>query len=311
MPIYVIGRQSLFGYSTPHLLYIDPVTKDHYWPTIRRGPETADVETLQWDGLHDRWDEQPSGFAPYELARLAKDTGGIYFLLPERGEHAGPPAREGVLDRDAQGVRPRLREPRRIHGRAEPVRPPPDAYEIITDDQRTSRYRRHFPILPAEMIARANEEAIQGHRAAEHPDRHPEAAEALKKLRDREPEKRGSALRPDARPDRRLPDQGLRVPRLPRGDESSPSRAQARCPTPELIVEWVLDHSPDRRRPRKRPPRSTPRPTRSSRRSSPPPQDPWSDLAQDEWTAASASAGAKHTHTPYTGPSRAKFVPKF
>ncbi|MEJ7638472.1 MAG: vWA domain-containing protein [Singulisphaera sp.] len=84
VPIYVIGRQSLFGYERAHLLYVDPVTKDHYWPAIRRGPETADVEMLQWDGLHERWDEQPSGFAPYELARLAKDTGGIYFLLPSK-----------------------------------------------------------------------------------------------------------------------------------------------------------------------------------------------------------------------------------
>ena len=49
-------------------------------------PETAGKEALQWDGLHGRWDEQPSGFAPYELARLAKDTGGIYFLLPSEEE---------------------------------------------------------------------------------------------------------------------------------------------------------------------------------------------------------------------------------
>ena len=82
VPIYVIGRQSLFGYDRAHLKYVDPVTKDVYWPAIKRGPETADVELLQWDGLHERWDEQPSGFAPYELARLAKSTGGIYFLLP-------------------------------------------------------------------------------------------------------------------------------------------------------------------------------------------------------------------------------------
>ena len=82
VPLYVIGRQSLFGYSNAHLLYIDPVTKDHYWPTITRGPETAAPECLQIDGLHDRRDEQPSGFAPYELARLVKDSGGIYFLLP-------------------------------------------------------------------------------------------------------------------------------------------------------------------------------------------------------------------------------------
>jgi hypothetical protein len=82
VPLYVIGRQSLFGYPWAHHRYEDPVTKDVYHPLIRRGPETADLELYQWDGLYDRWDEQPSGFAPYELARLTKDSGGIYFVLP-------------------------------------------------------------------------------------------------------------------------------------------------------------------------------------------------------------------------------------
>ena len=82
VPLYVIGRQSLFGYPFAHHRYVDPVTKDVYHPLIRRGPETADLELYQWDGLYDRWDEQPSGFAPYELARLTKDSGGIYFVLP-------------------------------------------------------------------------------------------------------------------------------------------------------------------------------------------------------------------------------------
>jgi hypothetical protein len=82
VPLYVIGRQALFGYPYAHHEYIDPVTKDLYHPLIRRGPETADFELYQWDGLHERWDEQPSGFAPYELARLTKVSGGIYFLLP-------------------------------------------------------------------------------------------------------------------------------------------------------------------------------------------------------------------------------------
>ena len=64
VPLYVIGRQSLFGYQFAHHRYDDPVTKDVYHPVIHRGPETADVEIYQWDGLYDRWDEQPSGFAP-------------------------------------------------------------------------------------------------------------------------------------------------------------------------------------------------------------------------------------------------------
>jgi hypothetical protein len=82
VPLFVIGRQSIFGYPYAHHQYIDPVTKDVYHPVIRRGPETADLEAYQWDGLFDRWDEQPSGFGPYELARLAKDSSGIYFVLP-------------------------------------------------------------------------------------------------------------------------------------------------------------------------------------------------------------------------------------
>ena len=82
VPLYVIGRQSLFGYPFAHHRYVDPVTKDVYHPVIHRGPETADLEIYQWDGLYDRWDEQPSGFAPWELARLTRDSGGIYFLLP-------------------------------------------------------------------------------------------------------------------------------------------------------------------------------------------------------------------------------------
>ena len=39
VPLFVIGRQSLFGYAFAHHHFIDPVTKDVYHPLIRRGPE--------------------------------------------------------------------------------------------------------------------------------------------------------------------------------------------------------------------------------------------------------------------------------
>ena len=126
VPVYVIGRQSLFGYGTAHLRYVDPVTKDVYWPSIHRGPESADVETLQWDGLHGRWEEQPSGFAPYELARLAKDTGGIYFLLPSE-ENMRVHQREKLYSiNDAEGIRPRLRGPHGLRRPPGQVGVPPD-----------------------------------------------------------------------------------------------------------------------------------------------------------------------------------------
>jgi hypothetical protein len=83
MPIYVIGRQAIFGYPFAYLTYKDPETGDVYWPPITRGPEAPDVECLQTEGLHARWDRQSSGFGPYELVRLARDSGGIYFMMPE------------------------------------------------------------------------------------------------------------------------------------------------------------------------------------------------------------------------------------
>lgn len=79
VPMYVIGRQALFG-MTRARLHAAPDGAPH--PTIRRGPESAELEVLAWDGLQSRDDEQPSGFAPYALGRLAKDTGGIFFMLP-------------------------------------------------------------------------------------------------------------------------------------------------------------------------------------------------------------------------------------
>ncbi|MDR3639618.1 MAG: VWA domain-containing protein [Isosphaeraceae bacterium] len=79
VPVYVIGRQALFGTT---LARLGSPPDDARLPTIRRGPESADIEVLAWDGLQPRDDEQPAGFAPYGLARLALHTGGIYLMLP-------------------------------------------------------------------------------------------------------------------------------------------------------------------------------------------------------------------------------------
>ena len=148
VPIYVIGRQSLFGYSTAHLLYIDPVTKDHYWPTIRRGPETADVELLQWDGLHERWDEQPSGFAPYELARLTKDSGGIYFLLPSEENMRVRQREKAYRIADLKEYVPDYKGRRPVRQRPDQVGPPPDALRDHPGRPRTFPYNRRFSIEP-------------------------------------------------------------------------------------------------------------------------------------------------------------------
>ncbi len=85
-PIYVLGREAIFGYPYARVRWQDPKYKLWHWLRIDRGPETAFPECLQWDGLHARHDAFSSGFGPYEMVRLAKETGGVYFVLPSEEE---------------------------------------------------------------------------------------------------------------------------------------------------------------------------------------------------------------------------------
>lgn len=81
-PVYVLGHLSVFGYPYARVRYVDPKFGLTHWLQINRGPETPAPECLQFDGLHARWDVFSSGFGPYEQVRIAKETGGIFFMLP-------------------------------------------------------------------------------------------------------------------------------------------------------------------------------------------------------------------------------------
>lgn len=81
-PVYFLGRESTFGFPYAHQRWIDEPTKEEFWIRIRRGPETPFPECLQWNGLHTRNDVQNSGFGPYEQVRVARESGGIFFVLP-------------------------------------------------------------------------------------------------------------------------------------------------------------------------------------------------------------------------------------
>ncbi len=81
-PVYFLGREAVFGYPFAHMRWTDPGTKLDFWLRIDRGPETPFPEQLQVDGIHRRYDAHPSGFGPYEQSRLARQTGGVFFLLP-------------------------------------------------------------------------------------------------------------------------------------------------------------------------------------------------------------------------------------
>lgn len=80
-PVYFMGREAIFGYPYASQAWVSPNTGLTHWIRVSRGPETAEPECLQYDGLHGRWDAASSGFGPYAQVRIAKESGGIYFML--------------------------------------------------------------------------------------------------------------------------------------------------------------------------------------------------------------------------------------
>jgi hypothetical protein len=80
--VYILGRESIFGYPYAFMSYTHPETKTNHWLRIDRGPETPQPEQLQINGFGRRTDAFPSGFGPYEQSRIARQTGGIFFMLP-------------------------------------------------------------------------------------------------------------------------------------------------------------------------------------------------------------------------------------
>ncbi len=80
--VYVLGRESVFGSPYAFLHWQHPQTNRHHYLQMDRGPETAFPEQLQTNGFHRRRDAFGSGFGPYEQSRLARETNGIFFMLP-------------------------------------------------------------------------------------------------------------------------------------------------------------------------------------------------------------------------------------
>ena len=86
-PIYILGRESVFGNFYAYVRWKHPQTGYVHRLPIRRGPEAPSAEQLLYDGFRRRFDSHMSGFGPYEQVRLARDSGGIFFQLPHEEEN--------------------------------------------------------------------------------------------------------------------------------------------------------------------------------------------------------------------------------
>lgn len=87
--VYVLGREAMFGYPFEHYVSRNPQTGEARLASYDRGPETALLEQLQTDGFSARRDTVLSGFGPYEQVRLTRETGGIFFMMPDDKQQSG------------------------------------------------------------------------------------------------------------------------------------------------------------------------------------------------------------------------------
>ncbi len=308
--LYVIGRQSLFGYPFAHHRFEDPVTHDVYHPLIRRGPETADLELYQWDGLYDRWDEQPSGFASYELARLTKESGGIYFVLPSeefmRVRHREQAYSITQLKEYLPEYDNRLNY---IEKRNESVLR--KTLHAIVMQGRDFIYQRDFPIEHPKLV----EEALrEGEKASMKLNALLEIQARLEKLhlaRDRDPEKRWQAhydlmlaqtvaFQVKAYEYRALMAAIVKNPPTPKGQ-----------PRADLMITWVVDHAREPLAPHSETAKKYAEAERLLKEViAKHPRTPWADLAQDILNRGfSVKLNEWHHNPDYY--NRAKFVPKY
>ena len=79
---YVIGPAAVFGRRKGFVPYRAPENGQTYQLPIDLGPETAVIESVDLPFWYsgDQYNYLSSGYAPYALARLVHETGGIYFM---------------------------------------------------------------------------------------------------------------------------------------------------------------------------------------------------------------------------------------
>lgn len=192
VPVFVIGRQAMFGTDRLQYRWVDPQTKDVYWTTIRRGPETAAYETLQWDGLHPRREDQPSGFAPYDLARLTKETGGRFFILPTAENERVRQREKAYNYKDIKELAPDYegRPAYLVRRNKSTLR---STMAQIIENTQMFGMREDFPINPQELLpsmVQATAQARERYAAVVVMEKR---LRGLEKDRDREPERRWQA----------------------------------------------------------------------------------------------------------------------
>jgi len=198
--IYILGREAVFGYPYAYMRWTHPETNREHWLQVDRGPETGFPEQLQTNGFHRRHDAFSSGFGPYEEARLARETNGIFFMLPSVETNLVGAQKHHYELEPMRPYRPDLRARLEVFADRDKYPLRTLIWKVIQDlnphneqAQKAVELRVEFSLNPAEFVQQARREQ---QKAKLHLQYLAEAEKALsegKKLREQEADPRWQA----------------------------------------------------------------------------------------------------------------------
>ncbi|MBX3438508.1 MAG: VWA domain-containing protein, partial [Planctomycetaceae bacterium] len=202
-PVYILGREAVFGYPYAHVRWINPESGVHHWIRIDRGPETAYPEALQYDGFRGRHDSYSSGFGPYAQVRLVRESGGIFFLLASdeanlAGRSIGERLQRKFDDVAMKEYEPLLLDKREYARRRDASEFRKTLWNVILtlnphiDNQLAIRWH-HYPIDHAEFQVEGKQNFDRGVRAMAMINQQLAALDRIRPLRAKEAEQRWRA----------------------------------------------------------------------------------------------------------------------
>jgi hypothetical protein len=315
VPVFVIGRQAMFGTDRLQYRWVDPQTKDVYWTTIRRGPESAAAEALQWDGLHPRREDQPSGFAPYDLARLTKETGGRYFLLPTAESERVRQREKAYNFNDIREFSPDYEGRAAYLARRNASRLRSGMAQMI-EQTRSFGLREDFPVNLNELVPALVQATAQARERYQVVVNLEKQLRTLQRDRDRDPERRWQAnydlmMAQLVYSQVKLTEYVAFMEQWMAEIRTGQPPVPANKPSADKIVSWTITHGPQAIAPDK----ATEKPRAEAKRLleqviATYPKTPWADLAADLLGRGFSVRRGEYPRSPLYQ-ERARLVPKF
>jgi hypothetical protein len=195
--IYALGRESVFGYPFAYIRWNHPQTKRTHWLQIDRGPETGFPEQLQTNGFRRRHDAFSSGFGPYEQTRMARETNGVFFMLPSLETNLVGAQKERYALEALRPYRPDLRSRQEVFADRDKYPLRSLIWKVIQDlnphnksAQKALEMRMEFSLDRAQCVRQMRQEQAKAKMHLQYMAEAEKALAAGRKLRDQEVEPR-------------------------------------------------------------------------------------------------------------------------